>query len=615
LSSTGLARRALIGSMGPVVTAVLSIAVMVESLRLWEWTPGTPLGLDGDNASVTTWVRTIVELGPYADNPNLGAPFSQNLGWFPTADDVHFLALWLLGRVSDNAFTVTSLYFFIGYPLAALTIYWLARTERLSVAASVVVGVLFAALPGHQTRAGHLFLAAYWVVPLGMWLALRIFRGRPVLRPGVRDGWGARRPALWTLRSALIVVVVALGGIYYVVFTLIVATIALLLRLVTAYRREELYRGLAVIGAVAAVSVSSLLVMQARTRDDGVIVPPLQRSPAESEVFGGKIIDLILPWSQHRISALAEVTQRYDNATQPTYEVSALGLVAAVGGVVAVVAVMTALLDRSSWARRQPDLWGYGVLALVAAAFYTKDGLGAVFALAVSPDIRSWLRLYVVIALFGLLAVGRLLTTLRGRRGPGLGLVACVGVLLLGIFDQTNSAAAPRYEQTRQQLAAVSTLTGALESRYPEGCTVFQLPVIRFPGSAPVGRVNDYDLELPYLASSRLRWSYGAIGGTAAAEWQFRLPGDPAALSDDLAAAGFCAVVVDTWGYEQPETLIATLSRELGPSVATASDGRLVAFHLGRRRADLVARIGSEATDAKGHQVLYPFGVEARAAS
>ena len=131
------------GVVGAILTAALSTAVLIQAMRLWEWTPGTPLGLDGDNASVTTWVRTIVEYGPYSDNPRLGAPFTQNLGWFPTGDDVHFLALWLLGHVADSAFTVVALYFFVGFPLAALTMYWLARTEQLSVSASRLFFVLF----------------------------------------------------------------------------------------------------------------------------------------------------------------------------------------------------------------------------------------------------------------------------------------------------------------------------------------------------------------------------------------------------------------------------------------------------------------------------------------
>ena len=94
---------------------------------------------------------------------------------------------------------------------------------------------------------------------------------------------------------------------------------------------------------------------------------------------------------------------------------------------------------------------------------------------------------------------------------------------------------------------------------------------------------------------------------TTASEWQSRPAADPAALSDDLAAAGFCAVLVDTQGYEQPASILTQLTRELGQAAAISTDSRLVAFDLRERRSELEARLGAEATAMKGFQVLHPF--------
>ena len=94
-----------------------------------------------------------------------------------------------------------------------------------------------------------------------------------------------------------------------------------------------------------------------------------------------------------------------------------MGIVAVVGCAVAIVVVLTAMVSSRAWGRRQPELWAYGVMAPVALAFYTKDGLGALFALFVGPEIRTGLRLYVVIGMFGLLAVGRMLTTVGADAG------------------------------------------------------------------------------------------------------------------------------------------------------------------------------------------------------
>ncbi|HEV7186620.1 MAG TPA: hypothetical protein VGN28_01865 [Blastococcus sp.] len=45
--------------------------------------------------------------------------------------------------MSSSPGTVSALYFFVCFPLAALTAYWLARTIEISRTAAVCVGVLF----------------------------------------------------------------------------------------------------------------------------------------------------------------------------------------------------------------------------------------------------------------------------------------------------------------------------------------------------------------------------------------------------------------------------------------------------------------------------------------
>ena len=117
--------------------------------------------------------------------------------------------------------------------------------------------------------------------------------------------------------------------------------------------------------------------------------------------------------------------------------------------------------------------------------------------------------------------------------------------------------------------------------------------------------MTDYDQLRPYVVSSGLRWSYGAMRGTSAADWQLALPpvGD-SALVDDLASAGFCAVEVDTQGLSQPTSTVATLTSALGSPIATTSDGVLVAFDLRGRRAALIASLGSSAVEQRGDRVL-----------
>ena len=108
----------------------------------------------------------------------------------------------------------SALFFLLGFPLAALTAYWLAREVGTTRPAAVAVGVLFSVLPGHQEWFHHLWLAAYWVVPLGPvarpaggpWRAPRHRRARTPVAVGAararRAGRGPLRRLLRGLHAA-----------------------------------------------------------------------------------------------------------------------------------------------------------------------------------------------------------------------------------------------------------------------------------------------------------------------------------------------------------------------------------------------------------------------------
>ena len=117
---------------GPAVTMLLSVAAMAQALKVWQWRPGDPIDLSGDSLSGLAQLKNVLDRGWSGINPNLGAPFHQDANWFPNADQLHlFLTGKVIGLVSDNPFTVSAIYFFLGFPLAALSMYWLARQRHL----------------------------------------------------------------------------------------------------------------------------------------------------------------------------------------------------------------------------------------------------------------------------------------------------------------------------------------------------------------------------------------------------------------------------------------------------------------------------------------------------
>lgn len=564
---------------GPGLSAVLSLLVAVQSLRLWDWRPGVPLGLGGDASQVLMQVRAIMDGGGFTSTDRVGAPFGVNGAWFATGDQLTFATLRVIGLFTDSPATASAVFFVAGYPAAALAAYWLARQLGTARPASMTVGVLFSALPGHQEWFGHLWLSAYWVLPLGVWLALRVATGGPLwptsraLRPGAAE---RRQAWLQVVQTGGIALAVGLSDAYYVAFTLILLCVALVARRATAGNLRALLPGVAA-GAVVVAScgVSLALAVVARSGDVVTSDVPAQRTIGESEQYAGRLIDLVLPWSEHRLPVLQWITTAYGYAAPPTAERHALGVVGVCG-----LVMLVAVLLRAAIGGRRPDrvLGILAAFAIVCLAFYTRGGLGSVVALFFTPQIRTWARLGTVIGLLALLAVGLWMTKVAPGRRAAWALAA--GLVLVGCLDQTNPTAAPDYARlaaTSQQLRAFGAQLAAATSG---PCAVFQLPVTPYPEEPGFGEMGDYDHLLPGVDAPRtLTWSYGAIRGTATSDWQLALPVDRTQeLVADLRAAGFCAVEVDHRGYVGATDPTDELRSLLGAPLAQTD--RLVAFDL-----------------------------------
>ena len=160
------------------------------------------------------------------------------------------------------------------------------------------------------------------------------------------------------------------------------------------------------------------------------------------------------------------------------------------------------------------------------------------------------------------------------------GLVA-VALTIVGVLDQTNPGQAPDHAGAAQRFGVLTAYARQLETATRPGCAVFQLPIVPFPESAGVGQMNGYDQILPYLASRDLKFSAGAMRGTAHADWQLAVDlGHPATLARELAAAGYCAVEVDSQGFTPDTDPRPQLEAALGAPIARSGDGVFTAYRL-----------------------------------
>jgi phosphoglycerol transferase len=592
-----------------------TLLLTATALQLWRADLRVPLFGDSDNLMAQMLVQNVLETGWFLDNDRLGASGAINLRDYPLADVLHFAAFKLLGCVTHDSGVVLNLYELLGFPLASLSAYFVLRRFRLGRLAALVPAVLFACAPYHFLRIrGHPFLASYYLLPPMIWIILRVYLGRsPFLRAESLGG----RPR-WRLLSgeaagaALLCVLTGLAGVYYAFFSCFL----LLMAAVKSAFRERRWTPLAaasvlvllVAASVATALLPSFLQMARYGRNPAVA----DRAPAEADVYGLHIGEMLLPVPQHRIKFLAELRQKFMAPPRQQVEgapFAALGILGSLG--------FCCIAGRFLWrhcdkVERIED--GLAYLNGAAVLLGTVGGVGSMFAFYVTPTIRCYDRLSIFIAFFGLAGLFLALQRVVGRYASGCWrsaayAAALVGLLIVGWLDQTSKADIPFYTAIKAQYASDADFGRRMEAALPPGSMVFQMPYVPFPENPPIQYMADYELFRPFLHTRTLRWSYGAVKGREASQWQADVAARPTAeAAEQLACAGFRGIYLDRAGFaDQGAATEADLSRLLGAAPMVSLNGRQAFFDLTAYGQALRGRYSDQEWQTKCEAVRHPL--------
>ena len=611
LSAVRRRHRVLGLSLEALAVGAVGVLCAAWVLRLWRADLAVPLRYTpvDDTKFYLMLVKGIIEHGWYLSNSRLGAPFGQRLYDYPQgADNLSLLMIRCLAAFSSNPALVVNLFLLLTFALTGATCHLVLRALGVDAPAAAVISVLFSLLSYHFFRGeSHLLLSAYYAVPLTAYLFLELLAGVPLFsrRAPPRQRWSA-----WASPRSLATIglclVIGSDNLYYATFALVMIAAATAIGVVLA-RRRMIRDGLLIVALFVGTLVLNLapsLIYRAEHGANRAVERSVAADEASNEAFALRLTNLVLPAPDSRIGALRRITARYDNAIAPGYCeacYASLGTVGTIGfGWLAVCAFGTLL--GAGWAARRRVLAHAGAGVAIALAAGSVGGVGALLELFFTPDIRAWNRISVVIAFLSLLAAALLLDSLVGwlrerRWGGALAAALLVGVLALGVYDQTSDAFIPPYSATARQWRSDGAFVAQIESLLPRGASVFQLPYVPFPegySNTPVGGAlatyaTKYEPLRGYLHSSTLRWSYGAITGRSA-DWAAQLAGQPLSLvSAAVAAAGFDGIWIDPAGFTAAKAnrVRSALRSLLGAAPLESRDRDLWFFDLRPYRARL----------------------------
>jgi hypothetical protein len=612
--------RRTVGSVaGYAAAAIVSALAAVWLLELGQANLRVPFDYRGDTLLYALAAKSIVDAGWSLHNPLLGAPFGLDLHDYPVADQFHHLVLKGMTLASHDWALLFNVYFLLGFPLITLAALAVFRHFRVGWGPAIVGSLLYAFMPSRLLKGeGHIFMGMFFEVPLALLVVLWVCGERPPFWR--QDGPGIEVRSARTLTAIAICVLTAFTGLYYAFFTGCLLLVGGIWGSVVRRSWGNALAGLALAGIiVTGLGASGLPTLQYRAKH-GPNSEVAVRESSEAELYGLKIAQLLLPVDGHRLPALRKLKEHYNKSAPLVGENSATSL-GVVGGV-GFVALLVMLLLGHRRERVRDDLWRtLAVLNLSALLLATMGGFGSLVALLVTPQIRTYARMNVMIGFLALFAVVLLLERLTRRR-RWVTVVVLPLVLVLGLLDQATPLAVRPYAAVAAEYASDAGLVRRIEAAVPKGGMIFQLPYLSFPEEAVrPPEVVDYDPLRFYLHSSSLRWSYPTMRGRAPDAWVKEVsqlaPADQLKLLSD---AGFDGILIDRFGYpDRGQALEGALAKLLDAPAAVSGDLRQSFFSLTRYNEQTHAQDSPATRALERERAMHPlivrwgkgfFGVE-----
>lgn len=530
---------------------IVGISVMLfftASVLMSGWPSGLLLELrypytyDGDGILSLSFIQKTIEgTWVYANN-RVGFPFCGSSLAYPVPDTGSLLILKALGRLFGSPQAAMNLFYLLGFPVTFICGYVVLRVIGLSRSFSAAAGILFVFLPFHFLRLNHLFYTWYFVVPVFYYFGYKLFFSNS-------SAWSASKAAL----VIVVLLVAASFGVYYAFFgcLLLLASAA-----AGALRNNSLRCLAAGLAAILVLAFGFFLNtapnMHSR-RAAAHTVNVAKRGAGESEVYGLKLAQLLLPRQGHRVRVLKKWAGRYAGAFPLVNENStaALGTAGAAGLLLLFVTGFVVMSGRSA----DPRLAFFSVTVIFLLLFATIGGVSSLFALLISPQLRAWNRISVFIGFGAIAAVFLALqfylqkhfTAIQFKRVmPAI----AAGICLLGVFDQTIPPSPASVFELRAAFDNDRAFVRQIEASVPDKSAIYQLPYVPFPEEPPPYQLPDYALFAGFLHSSSLRWSYGGIKGQEGDLFFKDLAAKPLESQlAEIAKLGFAGIYIDRRGF------------------------------------------------------------------
>lgn len=607
-----------------LVTALLSVLIFSVSWRIWATDLHIPLTYSGDFPFSLAIVKGMIQNGWIYENWFTGAPYGAVFLDYPVPENFLLLIVRLIAFFSNDPFLVLNLFYIICFPLTALTSLYALKSLKIPFFLALPGSLAFTFLPYHFFRLAHVFLAAYFMLPLVILVVVEIMEGQTkVLSWDVKlhkFSFDWKTPLF--LKIVLICVLGASCGVYYAFFSVFMLGVAFLKCFLSEWGELKFEGSLTAIllGGIMGVTLllNSLPFIIYGANNASPSEAIAMRQLDEVNLLGLNLIQMILPRSDHRIAALDAISKYYQykfNTSRLETTFSALGIIAVIGFLSSLGVLF------KPFSKKDRLLKSLGILNFFCLLLGTVGGLGTMFAFFISPQLRSVNRISVVIGFISIAATCVLLERffewcrirIHVLNMPfTYALKAMIAFFLIAVvfIDQCGKPVSNEYYLAiKSAFENDRLLVQSIESQLPQDAMVFQLPFMGFPERPHINEMETYDHFKVYLQSNKIRWSYGGLRGRLAGDWYRDIAKLPtASMLPTIVAAGFDGLYVDWAAYTEDKrrTLEKELYDLLGTEPLVSNNQRQFFYDIRAYAADYRAKFTPDAWSKLVDDALNP---------
>lgn len=567
-----------------LIGVVLFLVLGIKEVNLSKYPISYSSGGDAVTGLVTA--KSMQQNGWIYQNPYVGAPYG--LDNYDAVTMEILLSFWeqFLVWMTGNWILAYNLFYISSYIAIGITAYYTLKQLKITPVIALPLSLLYSFAPYHQMRGvGHLYLGMYFMVPLMVLYAYRLLLGEELFGKGSRilnknqQGW-----LTWqNIIRGICLICMALSGIYYAFYACFFFCVALMIRILNGdylHRNEKgwrihnirilirqclqpLFCIVMIVFSLCIAAIPNVVYWLQNGRTGSLALKGKQGA----EIYALKIVQLLLPIPNHRISFFAKVRNFYDSVYPLVNEngCASLGVIMSLGFVI----LCMALFFRSK-RHIHPNIYIGSLMNISAVLFGTIGGFSAVMSFFTGA-VRCHNRISIFIAMISLIAIAQVIQMMLKNKNKGLIFFFMIVLLIFGIYDQTVSNKNWHYQLDKDNFEADHVFIGAIEQEEEDNAMIYQMPYMKYPENGGIQNMTDYSHFVGYIHSDTLRWSYGAIEGRKGDEW-FRSVNE-LSIQDQIRTikeAGFSGIYVD-WNSYLPDE--RSLMEE---QLLEASDNRVI---------------------------------------